>query len=388
MNILPHKSWHVRTKANIDRVRKDQAKAAQEAKDLDKRIKLADQEARTSYLRKRAQQRKSNIDENSLELIQNTENNQDALQTGSDSLYESCKTNSSMIAPSGHVNFFQDLENGETTLTTNKEREEEEKKEKEEHEKKIGVLTYLGQDSNELTGETSWWQKLPENRDGEVEEKDHNLKQQKHLEMLDPLSSVRQYLGCKGVQHITASITEKEKKSHRRKKKRRRYSSSCSADSDVSSSKKKKKSLKKKDRKKDKKSYSRKESKRKSDKSKNKKYVSKKKSKSRDDRNTSNSDSYPDEKRRKSSERSAEATTNEADNKRLKIEKLRIERVEREKKERIRRHELLYGVQKDKPINDTHNDVNNGPDRKYNSQFNPQFAKQNKLDASQKYWLQ
>ena len=55
-----------------------------------------------------------------------------------------------------HVNFFEDLEAGETTATTNKEHEEEKKKEQEEYEKKVGYLTYLGQDSQELTGEKTW----------------------------------------------------------------------------------------------------------------------------------------------------------------------------------------------------------------------------------------
>ena len=58
----------------------------------------------------------------------------------------------------GHVNFFAHLEAGETTANTNKEHEEEKKKEQEDYEKKMGILVGLGQDSQELTGEKSWWQ--------------------------------------------------------------------------------------------------------------------------------------------------------------------------------------------------------------------------------------
>ena len=61
---------------------------------------------------------------------------------------------------------FADLEAGEDIgnkgNTGNKEREEEKKKEQEEYEKSVGYLTYLGQDTNELTGDKSWWQRIPE----------------------------------------------------------------------------------------------------------------------------------------------------------------------------------------------------------------------------------
>ncbi len=55
-----------------------------------------------------------------------------------------------------HVNLFEDLEAGETTAATNKDNEAEKKKEIEDYEKKVGILTFLGQDSQELTGERSW----------------------------------------------------------------------------------------------------------------------------------------------------------------------------------------------------------------------------------------
>jgi hypothetical protein len=59
--------------------------------------------------------------------------------------------------PLKHVNLFEDLEAGETTASANKDNEEEAKKEKEDYEKKIGLLVYLGQDSQELTGEKTWY---------------------------------------------------------------------------------------------------------------------------------------------------------------------------------------------------------------------------------------
>ena len=116
---------------------------------------------------------------------------------------------------SGHVNFFAELEAGEDVgngNTGNKDREAEKKKEQEDYEKKIGLLTYLGQDTNELTGEKSWWQKLPKDRkrkrkadddsDNSDSDKDQidpsSLKHNKLKDSLDPLNAVRKYLGTEG----------------------------------------------------------------------------------------------------------------------------------------------------------------------------------------------
>ena len=78
----------------------------------------------------------------------------------------------------------------------------------------------------------------------------------------------------------------------------------------------------------------------------------------------------------------------EAVEKRNKIDKLRLQRIEREKKERARKNELLYGIQEPKMKSEMSQQELVECQRKYNSQFNPEFAKQNKLDASKKYWLQ
>ena len=375
MNILPKKRWHVRTKDNIARVRRDEAKAAEEARQLEKRIKLADQEARTSYLRKKAKERKPNLDDLGLNDLHSRATNEET--TVSDALNKS----SSIVAASGHVNFFQHLEDGESNSTSNKDREMEEKKEKEEYEKKIGLLTYLGQDTQELTGERSWWQKIPEKREipgNEVESKQH-----KHLDMLDPLNSVRMHLGCKGVKKIADSVDSKLKKEHTSKKKTsKKHSSSSNSSDDEKSKRLKQKSTKRKEKK-------RKKSKRYLDdsvKEKNRKSRKGKKHKKHLDKESSSeskSDSDDYEKHR----RKRNKYSNEDEEKIIKLEQLRKERLEREKISQARKNELLYGIRNDKKDSKI-NDNSSESGRKYNSQFNPQFAKQNKLDASQKYWLQ
>merc|ERR1719158_734356 len=106
----------------------------------------------------------------------------------------------SVMGRGGHVNFFQQLEDGEGAASTNKEHEEEKKKEQEEYEKKVGYLTYLGQDTEELTGEQVWWKKKPQDR--LVMSESNKVKSavsHKHKEFLDPLSDLRKYLKCDGV---------------------------------------------------------------------------------------------------------------------------------------------------------------------------------------------
>lgn len=105
MNILPKKSWHVRNKDNVARVRRDEARAREEEKERERRVLLAQQEARTEFLRKKARH------QNWLPALEAAE----AGAPGS----------------SGPVDLFRELlEEGKAVTKGNKEYEEEKRQEK------------------------------------------------------------------------------------------------------------------------------------------------------------------------------------------------------------------------------------------------------------------
>ncbi|XP_013365545.1 PREDICTED: leukocyte receptor cluster member 1 [Chinchilla lanigera] len=138
MNILPKKSWHVRNKDNVARVRRDEAQAREEEKERERRVLLAEQEARTEFLRKKARQR-------------NAPPAVDAAEAG---------------APGpGPVDLFRDLlVEGKGVTRGNREYEEEKRQEKERQERALGILTYLGQSAAEAQTQPPWYQ-LPPRRE-------------------------------------------------------------------------------------------------------------------------------------------------------------------------------------------------------------------------------
>ncbi|XP_017881934.1 leukocyte receptor cluster member 1 homolog [Ceratina calcarata] len=222
MNILPKKRWHVRTKENIARVRRDEAKAAEEEKIKKERIEKAETEARINYLRDKA---RSKYDGRT-----KTEDNE---------------TNVSSSSTWDHVNFFAELEEGKLDHhRPNAEHEKEKKEEKEKYEKQIGYLTYLGQDTNEATGKKNWYEELPERlRDTE---KDIEV-QVKKKALADPIHDIKKYLSIMG-----SSTSEKSLKIKSETAVKRKRENSDDSDSDHRKSVKRHKHKKSKKHKKEK----------------------------------------------------------------------------------------------------------------------------------------
>ncbi|XP_026813361.1 leukocyte receptor cluster member 1 homolog [Rhopalosiphum maidis] len=197
MNILPKKRWHVRTKDNIARVRRDEAQAAEEEKKLKMRIQLAEQETKLALLRNKSKQRYD------------------------DSADRPKETKSEELT---HVNFFQDLEDGNVAHTgVNKEHEQEKKEEKEAYEKKVGYLTYLGQDTDEATGNVQWYNKKPKRLDMCKTDKEIETKVKTFN---DPLLVMKKYVETdqKNSEKSRASIKtndESPKKKHKKKHKKK-----------------------------------------------------------------------------------------------------------------------------------------------------------------------
>jgi len=384
MNILPKKNWHVRTQKNIDRVRKDEAKAAEEEAELERRSKLAEQEARTRMLRDKARSHHPEI------IGPSPEENGEANVT------------SEVQDSSGHINFFQDIEKGEGRETGNKEHEEEKKREQEEYETKVGYLVKLGQDTEELTGETVWWKKPSSERLlGQTPSQLNSTTaplasvREKQKDFLDPLNNVRKYLGCEGVRLTLKRHEQKLETEEKRainfepfKKKKRKRSRSRSSER-----KKKKKRSRSNEKKKRKRSRSRERSRsRSNEKKKRKRSRSREGSRSRES-------SYKKSKKKKkkskvSSSSSDDSSSSGSDSDQEKkalakknLEKMRRERLERERLERQKADRLVFGeCEEDKKKKKEEEET--AKKQKYSSQFNPDIAKQNKLDPKRKYWLE
>jgi len=160
MNILHHKSWHVRNKKNIERVRNDEKKAREEEEAKERRKAIAESEVRINLLRSRTgRDRSSDLTKESLNLF---------LDTG---------VNASDQA--------------------NREHEEEAKQEKEDWERKVGIFSYLGQGCGEPEVERPWYL-LDHSKRMKLDIEEDNKKLDKKNDCTnaksEPLCDMRRYL--------------------------------------------------------------------------------------------------------------------------------------------------------------------------------------------------
>ena len=192
MNILPKKSWHVRNKDNIARVRRDEENARLHEEDLAKRAALAEQEARTKLLRDRVK------DHSPSSLIASP-------VSTSMVLYDEPK----------HINLFHKEEVGAGGASTNADYEAEKKAEQEKKEKALGILKYLGQSSSE--DPKPWYlQKGDENKP----EKSQSSQDVDRKGKLDPLVKMNEFLDqSRKSESLKKQKRKEEKKQHKEKSK-------------------------------------------------------------------------------------------------------------------------------------------------------------------------
>ncbi|GMT34599.1 hypothetical protein PFISCL1PPCAC_25896 [Pristionchus fissidentatus] len=309
MNILPKKRWHVRTKENMARVRKDVREAEEKEKAILDREILATNEARLAALRKTAGDR-------------------------IDTMFgvKRSTVEESVVGPSpstsGHINFFEELEQEEAKNVgdTNKEYEEEKKKEQAAWDTKMGIQMKLGDDGNE--GKGYWFDKIPLRR---------SMKEMKKIEEEDKMKKAK----------MEREEEEKRMKQANRKRKAREESEESSSEEEKRKERKKKsKKEKKKERKHDKK---------------DKKDKKSKKKKRRRSRSSPSSSASEDEEVLKARE--------EAE-KKARLIQLRDERIKRERMEQAKTQLILHPELARKKEEEA---KKNAP--KYNSMFNPHIAR-------------
>ncbi|XP_063054214.1 leukocyte receptor cluster member 1 [Engraulis encrasicolus] len=215
MNILPKKSWHVRNKDNVAKVRRDEAQAAEEERQIQKRIERAEQEARTQFLRNKSRAALEESGVASEEITPGGEGGRADLEL---------------------LNLFP-LEDA-ASKKGNEEYLKEKKEEKEKQERAIGLLVSLGPQPGT---EAPWYLKSRSEREQQKEEEkkkekkdngkekdrwkrrsytqEEKEKKDKRLkDSMDPLADMKKALAKKG---------HKDKKSKKKEKRHREEGSSA-----------------------------------------------------------------------------------------------------------------------------------------------------------------
>ncbi|XP_067367862.1 leukocyte receptor cluster member 1 isoform X1 [Channa argus] len=196
MNILPKKSWHVRNKDNVARVRRDEANAAEEEREAKRRVERAEQEARTEYLRRKSRA-----------ALQSAGGGGEDEESGGSGALE-------------HLNLFP-LEDS-LEKKGNEEYLKEKSDEKERQERAIGLLVSLGpQPGSEVT---PWYLKtirdkeeMKETEKGKgIREEEREKKDRRLKDSLDPLKDMKKALASKDRKEHKSKKKEKTHKEERR----------------------------------------------------------------------------------------------------------------------------------------------------------------------------
>ncbi|XP_029308146.1 leukocyte receptor cluster member 1 [Cottoperca gobio] len=210
MNILPKKSWHVRNKDNVARVRKDEAQAAEEEREATRRVERAEQEARTEYLRGKSRAALASAGEKRDDEVVDE-------RSGGSGILE-------------HLNLFPLEESSEKK--GNEEYLKDKKAETEKQERAIGLLVSLGpQPGSEVT---PWYMKTgkekEEDREKEVKkekeekkekrkgvsEEEREKRDRRTKDSLDPLKDMKKALAVKDRKYNYGKKKEKRDKGERR----------------------------------------------------------------------------------------------------------------------------------------------------------------------------
>ncbi|KAL3087747.1 hypothetical protein niasHT_029511 [Heterodera trifolii] len=223
MNILRHKKWHVRTKENVARVRRDEAKAAEEERARSERAALAEHEDRVRRLKTRAS---TAAVASAGDIFGGGAGNELAATSASSA--------ATVGAAAGHVNLFAELEEQERTNTVvgNREYAAERKKEQDDWESKVGIMKRFAEDTKEYAKESEWWQGIPLVRE-KVEKKtaaeDNKLETNKSKGGGQTKFMTEEEK--RTLKKMRKKKDRKERRKEKKKKKRKRHHSSSSAQS-------------------------------------------------------------------------------------------------------------------------------------------------------------
>uniref|UniRef100_A0A183CSF3 Cir_N domain-containing protein n=2 Tax=Globodera pallida TaxID=36090 RepID=A0A183CSF3_GLOPA len=150
---------------NVARVRRDEAKAAEEERARTERAALADNEDRVRRLKRRAATGASGAAAAAVSSAA------DIFGGGASGAPAASSAIDDESAMTKHVNLFAELEEQERTNTTvgNREYAAERKKEQDDWESKVGIMKRFAEDTKEYAKETEWWQGIPLVREGRVD---------------------------------------------------------------------------------------------------------------------------------------------------------------------------------------------------------------------------